>query len=120
MTQPPVGNRPLYDYLQRLKAEAEAINNPSKPKNDLADQSIYLDSQIKAWILKLTPDQLLRRYGVWEIIRLADLAGKYREKPALQQVAYALRANGFISKRSWTNASCNQRYWIYKKGSNNA
>lgn len=112
-TQPPVVRLPLYLQIQALKDEAiqrnQAPITPIKPTN----QPNALYEGVKTWRTSMTPEQLGNRYSSLEVIRLAKLGGKYRELPALQQVAQALRKNGFEHKRSWTNASRNQRYWIY-------
>lgn len=111
--QPPFIQQPLYKRIQALKDEVQQLNQrpitPIKPSN----QSEALYAGVKTWRDSMTPDQLSRRYNSLEVIRLAKLGGKYRELPALQQLAQALRKNGFEHKRSWTNASRNQRYWIF-------
>jgi hypothetical protein len=62
----------------------------------------------------MIPEQLKRRYSTIEVIQLANLKGKYRDMPARQEVATALRKNGFEHKRSWTNNNRNRRFWIFK------
>jgi len=112
-TLPPLVKMPLYLQIQALKDEAQRLNErpitPIKPTN----QSDALYEGVKTWRISMTPDQLNKRYSSLEVIRLAKLEGRYRELPSLQQVAQALRKNGFEHRRSWTNASRNQRYWIF-------
>lgn len=108
---PPV-KAPLYKRIEALKAEARVQVRPIT--HVTVDQAKALYEGVKAWRESLTPDQLNKRYSTLEVIRLAKLTGRYRELPALQQVAHAMRLNGFEHKRSWTNASRNQRYWQYK------
>ena len=110
---PPLVKPPLYLQIRALKEEAELRNQrpitPIKPTN----QSDALYEGVRTWRDSMTPDQLSHKYSSLEVIRLAKLGGKYRELPALQQLAQALRKNGFEHKRSWTNASRNHRFWIF-------
>lgn len=110
--QPPFIQQPLYMRIKALKDEAKCNDRPITPINP-TNQSDALYEGVKIWRDSMTPDQLSRRYSSLEVIRLAKLGGKYRELPALQQLAQALRKNGFEQKRSWTNASRNQRYWVF-------
>ena len=110
--QPPFVRAPLYTRIEALKAEARDQIRPIT--YGTVDQAKALYEEVKAWKESLTPDQLNKRYSTLEVIRLAKLTGRYRELPALQQVAHAMRLNGFEQKRSWTNASRNQRYWKFK------
>lgn len=110
--QPPFVKAPLYTRIEALKAEARDQIRPIT--HVTLDQAKSLYEGVKAWSQSLTPDQLNKRYSTLEVIRLAKLTGRYRELPALQQVAHALRLNGFDHKRSWTNDSRNQRYWKFK------
>lgn len=112
---PPLINQPLYLQIQRLKEEV-AVSDLKK--GSVSTLPTYtLEEKLVLWIQSLTPAQLKRSYTTIEVINLALLTGKYRERPALQEVAQLLRKHGFIHKRSWTNASRNQRYWEYKKTS---
>ena len=114
---PPLINEPLYLQIQRLKEEVEKSNLKSASVKPKTPPTYTLEEKLVLWIQSLTPAQLKRSYTTLEVINLALLTGKYRERPALQEVAQLLRKHGFIHKRSWTNASRNQRYWEYKKTS---
>lgn len=114
---PPLTSTPLYLQIQRLKEEV-AVSDLKKSSVTPNAPPIYtLEEKLVLWIASQTPAQLQRPYTTIEVIKLATLTGKYRERPALQEVAQLLRKHGFIHKRSWTNASRNQRYWEYKKTS---
>lgn len=114
-TLPPLIKEPLYLQIQRLREEAAArALNTNRLKID-AQATYTLEEKLIMWIETLTQEQLKRPYKTSEVIKLASLNGKYRERPALQEVSQLLRKHGFIHKRSWTNASRNQRYWEYKK-----
>ncbi|MBU3636983.1 hypothetical protein [Polynucleobacter sp. es-MAR-4] len=107
---PPLTNIPLYLQIQRLKEEAAS----DLKKGSASTLPTYtLEEKLVLWIQSLTPAQLQRSYTTIEVIKLALLTGKYRSRPALQEVAQLLRKHGFEHKRSWTNASRNQRYWKF-------
>ena len=112
--QPPLIKEPLYLQIQRLREEAAAgaLNN-NRLKID-AQATYTPEEKLVLWIKSLTPEQLKRPYKTYEVIRLASLTGKYRDYPALQEVAQILRKHGFEHKRNWAKASRNQRYWILK------
>ena len=105
---PPPVDEPLYRQIQRLKNQASKSTRPKKPALPTLEQRL-LD-----WITSLTPAQLQRPYTTLEVIKLASLTGKYRDSPALQEVAQLLRKHGFESKRSWVVSSYNRRYWKFK------
>jgi hypothetical protein len=105
---PPPLDEPLYQQIQRLKDQASKSKRPEKPV------SPSLEERLLNWIASLTPIQLQRPYTTVEIIKLASLTGKYRSRPALQEVAQLLRKHGFDHKRSWVTSSYNRRYWKFK------
>ncbi len=111
--QPPLIKQPLYLQILALKEEAE--RQAQRPITPIApvNQSNALYEGVKNWKESMTPEQLKRRYSTLEVIQLANLKGKYRDMPARQEVAIALRRNGFEHKRSWTNANRNRRFWIF-------
>lgn len=111
---PPLNNQPLYLQIQRLKEEV-ALSNSKKSSLTANTPPIYtLEEKLVLWIQSSTPAQLQRPYTTIEVIKLASLTGKYRDRPALQQVAQLLRKHGFESKRSWVASSYNRRYWQFK------
>lgn len=69
--------------------------------------------QIKTWLATMTPEQIKRRFTLEEVERLAGLVGKHGGRVAHHQIASALRSFGFESKRDWTVAGRNRRYWKY-------
>ncbi|OYY20910.1 MULTISPECIES: hypothetical protein [unclassified Polynucleobacter] len=110
---PPLINEPLYLQIQRLKEEVEKSNLKSASVKPKTPPIYTLEEKLVQWIQSLTPAQLERPHTTTEVIKLASLTGKYRTRPALQEVAQLLRKHGFKHKRSWTNASRNQRYWKF-------
>jgi hypothetical protein len=112
--QPPLIKQPLYLRIRALKEEAERqAQRPITPATPV-NQSNSLYEGVKYWKESMIPEQLKRRYSTIEVIQLANLKGKYRDMPARQEVATALRKNGFEHKRSWTNNNRNRRFWIFK------
>jgi len=105
---PPPLDEPLYQQIQRLKDQASKSKRSEKPV------SPTLEERLLDWITSLTPIQIQRPYTTVEIIKLASLTGKYRNRPALQEVAQLLRKHGFDYKRSWVASSYNRRYWKFK------
>lgn len=116
---PPLINEPLYLQIQRLKKEV-ALSNFKKSSVTFNTRPTYtLEEKVVLWIASLTPSQLQKPYTTIEVIKLASLTGKYKANPAMQEVAGILRKHGFGHKRSWTNVSRNQRYWLHKERFNN-
>lgn len=108
---PPLINQHLYLQIQRLK---EQVALSDLKKSSVSTLPTYTqEAKLVLWIKSLTPAQLQKPYTTIEVIKLASLTGKYRDHPALQEVAQLLRKHGFQHKRSWKNNSRNQRYWIH-------
>ncbi len=111
--QPPLVKPALYLQIRALKEEAERqAQRPIRLSASL-NQSSALYEGVKNWKESMTPEQLKRRYSTIEVMQLANLKGKHRDMPARQEVAIALRKNGFEHQRSWTNANRNRRFWIF-------
>lgn len=115
--QPPLVNAPLYLQIQRLKEEVAVSELKKASVTPDTPPTYTLEEKLVLWIASLSPAQLQRPYTTEEVIKLTSLTGKYRSRPALQEVAHLLRKHGFKHKRSWKNNSRNQRYWEYKKSS---
>ncbi|MBT8541217.1 hypothetical protein G6722_07730 [Polynucleobacter paneuropaeus] len=109
--QPPLVKAHLKDQIALLKEKASV--NTFKSLERI--KTISLEDVIKDWLSGLTGPQLSHMYGIAEIIKLAQLKGKYREFPAKQMVAIALYKLGFRQLRSWKKEMRNRRYWILKK-----
>lgn len=102
---PPPVDEPLYQQIQRLKDLAIKTERP---------RMLTLEQRLLEWIMSLTPSQLERPLTISEVVKLANLVGRHRSQPALQEVAQLLRKYGFEAKRSWLPSSCNRRYWKFK------
>lgn len=69
-----------------------------------------LEAQIHRWWVNLPPTMQQRKFHIYEIA--AQCQGKYRDKPALRQVASALRTIGWHELRDWTRGGRNRRVWL--------
>ncbi len=47
-----------------------------------------------------------------EVMVLAGLKGRYREHASARYTGEALRRCGFVTKRDWTTAGRNKRFWV--------
>lgn len=111
--QPPVIRASLRDAVNRLVHEAK-VAPTSQPLKHAVDCSIadnYVN-QIMNWSQRLTPAQLGRRYSIEEVMALAELKGRYREHASVRYTGEALRRCGFETKRDWTTAGRNKRFWV--------
>lgn len=110
MQPPTCKTLPLRIQLAQLRqaaAESVGINHQS--------QTDKLSDQIKTWSESMTPEQRKRRFTMEEIERLAGLMGKFGGRAAHHHIAQSLLAIGFDSRRDWTAAGRNKRYWIWSK-----
>jgi hypothetical protein len=113
---PPLKNAYLKEKINLLKQEVLDGKDIAKASavTPLKDP-LSLDNQIAAWLRGLNPDQLSRRYGIDDVIKLASLKGIYKDLPARQMVASALYRCGFEQVRLWGKPFRQRRYWALKK-----
>lgn len=111
--QPPVIGANLRDAVNRLAREAKATSTAQPPAHastgSIADSYV---TQIMNWSHRLTPAQLGRRYSMEEVMALAGLKGRYRDHASVRYAGEALRRCGFVTKRDWTSAGRNKRFWM--------
>jgi len=102
-------------YIEALKAETvrrrieDGARRARERKEVLVVQWEPLETQIQRWWDNLPPTMQQRRFQIVEIA--AHCHGRYRDKPALREVAAALRALCWKDVRNWTNAGRNSRFW---------
>ena len=53
-----------------------------------------------------------RKFQIFEVA--AQCKGIYRDRPALREIAIALRALGWVETRDWTTKGRNRRLWTPK------
>ncbi len=109
--QPPTYKQtstPLRMQMQQLRMVAKFDVTRGQVNHDNT-----IREKIKAWQASMTPEQIKRRFTLAEVERLAGITGKHGGRVAHHQIASALRTLGFESKRDWTTAGRNRRYWNY-------
>lgn len=115
--QPPQLRPYIVDAIAKLRAQTDE----RKPQTLAHLKSVQTKRRIETdytilirdWFNSMPPAMRNRRFTTGEL--LVRFTGRYRDKPACRMIAAALRANGFTSHRDWTNAGCNQRYWLPPK-----
>ena len=118
---PPQLTAYLRDSVHRLivqtEQQREAASLRTKTEQSAVARNKRLETDytisIRNWYNAIPPASRQRRYTTEEL--LTQFAGRYRDRPAIRMIAAALRANGFTSKRDWTVAGRNQRYWLPSK-----
>lgn len=111
--QPPVIAAYLRDSVNRLVTESreKATCHPPSNTEIVAIPDCYA-KQIMKWSQHLSPAQLSRKYSIEEVIVLACLRGRYRDRASVRYTGEALRRCGFVTKRDWSVSGRNKRYWI--------
>jgi hypothetical protein len=94
---------------QQRVQQQQTVQTASEQKT-LADSFVSLETQIEKWWASLPAAMQQRRFHVTEIAQ--QCTGRYRPKPALREVASALRFLGWSQRRDWTLAGRNVRYWV--------
>jgi hypothetical protein len=111
--QPPVIRENLRDTVNRLMNEAASTATPQAPTHgahaSITDNYVI---QIMSWTQRLAPAQLCRSYTLDEVMTLAGLKGRYRDHASVRYTGEALRRCGFVTKRDWSTAGRNKRFWV--------
>lgn len=98
-------------YIESLK-ELIAIGGQSKPNTQTEQQRVVvepLETQIRRWWSNLPPALQDRSFHILEIAGVCS--GRYKPRPALREIAAALRAMGWTEQRDWTKGGGNRRTW---------
>jgi len=109
LMQPPQMPTPMKQYIQHLRKVSEETLSKSK-QSECRVEWEPLEIQIKRWWANLPPIMKQRPFQIVEIA--AQCKGTYRGKPALRDVANALRSLGWHEFRDWSNSGRNRRLWI--------
>lgn len=99
---------PMKHYISNLRKVCQAALPVPKQSENRAEWE-PLEVQIKRWWANLPPIMQQRPYQITEIA--AQCRGRYRDKPALREVAVALRVLGWTERRDWSVAGRNRRFW---------
>lgn len=97
-------------YIQNLrKASEQRLADQRLDKRVRLTGEEPLEAQIHRWWVNLPPTMQQRKFQIAEIA--FQLEGKYRERPALRNVAAILRCSGWSEVRDWTKLGRNRRLW---------
>jgi len=110
--QPPMIGVNLREIVNRLALEAMADQPPTTRVHPGPIVDSYV-AQITNWTQCLTPLQLGRSFSMEEVMALAGLKGRYRDRASVKYTGEALRRCGFKQQRDWTAAGRNKRYWKF-------
>ena len=111
---PPLIYRPLREQLQHLREQSQTKVEfkPVAPESQkIVDEYTTL---IRNWQVQATPIQRLRVFTIEELIRLANLSGRFRVHASHRYTGEALRRCGFKQKRDWSAAGRNKRFWQFQ------
>jgi hypothetical protein len=111
--QPPLILRPLREQIEHLREQAR-LSAQQKPTDKNMDSKIVDEytALIRNWQDQATPIQRLRLFTIDELIRLANLTGRFRDHASHRYTGEALRRCGFKQKRDWSVAGRNKRFWL--------
>ena len=113
--QPPQLRPHLREELDRLLRQAASSGSKSSsPRNTCRHELDYVEA-ISIWFNALAPTVRHRPYKLTEILVLAKLQGRYRDRPAMRVIGDTLRKLGWSEHRDWTRAGRNRRYWMPPK-----
>jgi hypothetical protein len=108
--QPPQIAMTMRNYIQNLRKVSELrLAEPRADKRVRRTCEEPLEAQIRRWWINLPPTMQQRKFQICEIA--AQCQGKYRDRPALRQIASALRSIGWHEIRDWTKQGRNHRLW---------
>lgn len=114
--QPPLIYRSVREQMALLRDQkvnpVESNLTASKKEQKIVDEYTSL---IRNWQDQATPVQKLRLFTIDELIRLANLSGRFRARASHRYTGEALRRCGFKQKRDWSAAGRNKRYWIWSR-----
>ena len=109
---PPLIFLSLRESVNRLAAEAEEASRARiTPCGNTSIVADY-EQRIQRWVSDMSPMQLTRRFTIKEVMELAHLPGRYRAHGSQRYAGEALRRCGFVTKRDWTTAGRNKRFWV--------
>ncbi len=109
---------PPHHHKLAMKTYINTLNEMAKAafdrQSDCVDKSRVgvdpLELQIERWWLSLPPVMQSRLFRIDEIA--AQCRGRYRDRPALREVAAALRFLGWKTYRDWKKNGCSSRLWM--------
>jgi len=99
-------------YIQNLnKMTTMAISKRTQERSGTVKAAFEpLETQITRWWANLPQSSRDRAFLISEIA--GACRGRFRERPALRDVAAALRVLGWTQQRDWRKAGNNRRMWM--------
>jgi hypothetical protein len=96
-------------YLKMLERQATFVITPQPTQ---PPRYVAIEDQICDWFKILPPAQRQRPFSLAEIVAVAHLRGRYRDKPHPMNVGAALRKLNFRSGRDWSAGGRGTRVWF--------
>jgi len=96
-------------YISNLRK----VSKETLPKHKHSESQTEwepLENQIQRWWVNLPTIMKNRRFQIVEIA--GQCRGRFRDKPALRDVAASLRILGWAEARDWSKPARNRRYWV--------
>ena len=99
-------------YIQNLNKMTILAVSKHAQERASAVKTVFepLETQITRWWANLPQSSRQRAFLISEIA--GACRGRFRERPALRDVAAALRTMGWTQQRDWRKAGNNRRVWI--------
>jgi len=107
-------------YIQTLNKITEVMLSSYIGERQGKDKTSFepLETQIKRWWANIPLSSKDRAFQISEIAGFCR--GQYKERPALRDVAAALRSLGWVQKREWVKHGRSRRVWLKDKDKNNS
>lgn len=116
---PPPPQIAMKSYIDRLnKLAILAVSKHTQGRAGTV-RAVFepLETQIRRWWVNLPQASKQRGFHISEIAGVCR--GRFKERPALRDVAAALRTMGWTQQRDWRKAGNNRRVWIKNGDSKN-
>jgi len=114
LMQPPVQYQPLMAQLEQISKRVNTQQVSKIYQHVMRSSTEQYVDLIRIWQSQQSPIQQIRMFTIDELIQLVSLKGMYKGQASHRYVAEALRRCGFISKRDWSKAGRNKRYWVWR------
>jgi len=93
----------------RIKESRRLRSEAHRKQLDYVESFVPLEEQIQRWWRGLSVSVQQRPFSTRDL--LAQLRGRYKQRPAASAVATALRKLGFIQYRAWSKNGQGCRLW---------
>jgi hypothetical protein len=112
---PQIAMKSYIDHLNKLAILSTSKHSRERPGSA---KSVFepLETQITRWWTNLPQASRERAFLISEIAGVCR--GRFKERPALRDLAAALRTMGWTQQRDWRKAGNNRRVWMNNEYSN--